>query len=380
MAEIKGLKEAAKKIKEEAERGTEIIVCADSDLDGVASAIILKDVIYNLSERMPFLVFPDREIEGYGLTPTTLAKISKKAPALLITVDFGISSFEEVKAAKRMGFYVIVVDHHEILERLPEADIIINPRQPGDEYPFKKFAACGLCLKLAEEILGEKMTQSQRENFYELAAIGTLADLMPREGENESIVEQGLKTIENSWRPAFNVFFKKTKGKSVMEKVSKLISLLYTREIKNGLPLSFRFLTLVSEIEIENFLSELKIKFEERKNKIQELFEEIKERVSKEEPLIFEGSAHFEFSLISAVATRLCQKFKKPVFLYKKLNGICQGTARAPETINLVELMKKSAPYLISFGGHPQAAGFRILEENLERFKNDLISNLCTSP
>lgn len=378
MPEIKGLKEAAKKIKEELENKREIIICADSDLDGVCSAIILKDVIYNLSEKLPTIIFPDRETEGYGLTKTTLAKISQKAPALLITLDFGISSFEEVKLAKKMGFFVIVIDHHEILEKIPEADIVINPKQPGDEYPFKNFATCGLVLKLSQEILKEKMTKSQKENFFELAALGTLADMMPKEADNIEIIEEGLKTIEHSWRPAFQVFFKKTSGKKSVDKVSKLISLLYTREMKNGFPLSWRFLTLVSQAEIEEFIDYLKLKYEERKNKIQELFEKIKEKVSKEDPLIFEGDSNFEFSLISAVATRLCQKFKKPTFIYKKINNVCQGTARAPENVNLVELMRKNAQYLISFGGHPQAAGFRILAENLEKFKEGLIKNLCT--
>lgn len=377
MPEIKNLKEAATKIKEEIERGGKIIIVADSDLDGVCSAIILKDAIYNLSGKVPLLIFPDREFEGYGLTFSTLSKIEKETPALLILLDFGITSFDEVAMAKQMGFSVLIIDHHEVIDKLPQADIIVDPKQPQDETEFKEFATAGLVLNLAKEILGEKMTNSQKENYFELAALATLADMMPREGENQKIIEEGLKTIENSWRPAFNVYFKKPKGKKLMEKISHLISLLNVREMKNGLPPSFRFLSLISQKEVEEFLDELEIKNKERKGKIKELVEKVKENLLDKEPIIFEGGEEFEFSLISAVAAQLCQKFKKPTFIYKKINSLSWGAARAPAGYDLVKMMKSASEYLISFGGHPQAAGFRILNENLEKFREILIK-LCT--
>lgn len=377
MLEIKNLKEAAERIKVEAKKGAKIIIVTDSDLDGVCSAIILKDVIYNLAEKIPLLIFPNREFEGYGLTLSTLSKIEKEAPALLILLDCGITSFDEVEMARKMGFFVLIIDHHEVINKLPLADIIVNPKQISDETGFKEFATVGLVLNVAKELLKEKMTNAQRENYFELAALATLADMMPRKGENQKIIEEGLKTIEHSWRPAFNVFFKKAGGRNLMEKILHLISLLNIREVKNGIPTSFRFLSLISQKEVENFLEELEVKSKERKNKIKDLVEKVKENVRGDDPIIFEGSEEFEFSLISAVASQLCQRFKRPVFIYKKVNSFSQGTARAPVGYNLIEMMKRASQYLISFGGHPQAAGFRILNENLERFKENLISNLC---
>jgi single-stranded-DNA-specific exonuclease len=376
--EIKNLKEAAKRIKKAIENGEKIILYGDADLDGVTSVLILKETIESLGGKITKIYFPDREIEGYGISEKALENFKDLAPALFIALDCGIGNFNEVKKAKKMGFEVIIVDHHEILDNLPEADIIVDPKQPGDSYPFKEFATVGLAFKLSEAILENKMNDFLRRNFLELVAIATIADMMVQEGENKEMIREGLISLASTFRPGFLVFFQDPEFKDlpILKKVGKMISILNVRDVQNHFPASFRLLGATSLEEAQEIISNLKGKLRERKEKIERMSQKILERISENDKLIFEGDENFDLTLLSSVASFLCQKFQKPVFLYKKMQSESHGTVRTPKSINGVELLKKCKDLLISYGGHPQAAGFRIKNENLDKFKNLLLKNL----
>ena len=376
--EIKNLKEAAKRIKKAIENGEKIILYGDADLDGVTSVLILKETIESLGGKITKIYFPDREIEGYGISEKALENFKDLAPALFIALDCGIGNFNEVKKAKKMGFEVIIVDHHEILDNLPEADIIVDPKQPGDSYPFKEFATVGLAFKLSEAILENKMNDFLRRNFLELVAIATIADMMVQEGENKEMIREGLISLASTFRPGFLVFFQDPEFKDlpILKKVGKMISILNVRDVQNHFPASFRLLGASSLEEAQEIISNLKGKLRERKEKIERMSQKILERISENDKLIFEGDENFDLTLLSSVASFLCQKFQKPVFLYKKMQSESHGTVRTPKSINGVELLKKCKDLLISYGGHPQAAGFRIKNENLDKFKNLLLENL----
>lgn len=376
--EIKNLKKAAERIKKAIENKERIILYGDADLDGVTSLLILKETIESLGGKIEKIYFPDREKEGYGISERTIEEIKELSPALLISLDCGISNFKEVKKAKEYNFEVIIIDHHQVLEELPLADIIVDPKQPGDEYEFKDLATVGIAFKLSEEILKEKMSPILRRHFVELVAIGTLADMMPQIKENKALIEEGLANLEESWRPGIRVFLDDPDfaNLNISRRVGKIISLLNVREVKDGLPASFRLLGSPSVEEAKEILSILKEKLEERQKKIKEILDKVSSRILGNEKIIFEGGEDFELSLISSVASFLCQKYKIPVFLYKKMEKESHGTVRTPPEINGVELMKNCKDLLISFGGHPQASGFRIKNENLDKFKECLLKNL----
>jgi len=259
------------------------------------------------------------------------------------------------------------------LDELPKADIIVDPKQKGDTYPFKNLATVGLAFKLAKEILKEKMSEAMRKNFLELVALATLADMMPQEKENKLMTDEGLTLMKNSWRPAFKAisfFFK------IPQEIQKAISILNVRDMENNLPASFRFLTMADEEEAKKLFEKLIEKGKERKEKIKKMIEEVKSQMKEKEKIVFAGSENWEFALIPAVASQICQIYQKPTFIFKKGEKESQGTVRAPKGVNTVQLMKKCKNLLISFGGHPQASGFRIKNENLEKFKKCLIENL----
>ena len=378
--EIKNLRKTASRILKAIKNKERIILYGDADLDGVASVIILKESIQSLGEEIAAIYFPDREAEGYGISETGLNFLRKLAPALFIAVDCGIGNFKEAKLAKNLGFEVIIIDHHQVLGKLPEASIIVDPKQKGDKYPFKELAASGIVFKLSELILSSKMTDALRKSFLELTALATIADMMPNEQENKTFIEQGLTSMENSWRPGLQAFFEIEPFESIAnlsQKVSKLVSILNIRDLHKGIPASFRLLTSSSKAESQKIIEKLLRKSEIKKEKINKIAEEIEWQLSKEsEDIVFIGSTEWEFDLISSLASIICNKYKKPTFIFKKGKKESQGAVRALSGVNSVCLMEKCSKYLLTFGGHPRASGFRIKNENLEKFKACLIKNI----
>lgn len=369
--EIKNLKKTGNRILKAVKSKERIIIYGDADLDGVTSVIILKECITNLGGNITQVYFPDREKEGYGINEKALFYFQKHSPALLLALDCGIGNFKEAKLAKRIGLELVIIDHHEVLDKLPQASIIVDPKQKGDKYPFKQFATVGIIFRLAKLLLKKKMTEALRKNFLELVAIATIADMMPRTDDNEEMIIEGLGCLKDSWRPGIQVLFK------LEPEVNKINSLLNIRDIENGLPAAFRLLIAPDKKEAEKLAKRLFEKNVEKRRRIKEITLEVEERVSekKEEPIIFEGSSDWELIFLGVVASILSQRYQKPVFLFKKESKESKsGSIRAPAGYNLVNAMKTCSKLLITYGGHPQAAGFRIKNENLEEFKERLIN------
>lgn len=377
--EIKNLKIAAERILKAIKEKETLILYGDADLDGVTSVIILKETLKNLGGEISAVYFPDREKEGYGISEIGLTTLKKFSPALFIAMDLGITNFKEVKLARDFGFEVLIIDHHEIIDKLPEAQIIVNPKQEGDGYKFKDLATAGIIFKLSQLLLGEKMSEILRKNFLELAAIATIADMMLQVEENKLFIKEGKAELENSWRPGIRAFFEFEEIKALENlerKISKIISILNIREVKDNFPASYKLLTSPSLKEDEELIGKLLAKNKLRKEKINEMAEFVEKEISNEDRVIFVGGPDFEFTLISPVASIICNKYKLPTFIYKKLEKEAVGTVRTPSGINSISLMKKCSEEILAFGGHPSAAGFRLKNENLEKFKECLIKNV----
>jgi len=377
--EIKNLKKAANRILRAIKKKERIIIYGDSDLDGVASVVILKECIKNLNGKITEVFFPDREKEGYGINTPALFYLKKYSPALLLVLDLGIGNFKEVEMAKKMGFEIIIIDHHEILEKLPKADIVVNPKQRGDKYPFKQFATVGIVFKLAEILLNNKISKNLRRSFLELAAMATIADMMPRTNDNEEIIQEGLGYLnEDSWRPGIQALMEieKFKPLTILERVNKVNSLLNIRDIKDDLPVSYRLLTITNKKEAEKLVKKLLKKEIKKRIRIKEIIDEIEKRIFlfEKEPLVFEGDSKWELIFLGVIAAVLAQKYQKPIFLYKKGKTDSLGSVRAPSGFNTVEAMKSCSQFLLTYGGHPAASGFRVKNNNLEKFKSCLIN------
>ncbi|MBU1014823.1 DHH family phosphoesterase [Patescibacteria group bacterium] len=374
MAEIKNIKKAATRIKRAVKNQERIILYGDADLDGACSVVILKEAMASLGARPTALYFPDREAEGYGITRKGLKTLRSHAPALLVVMDLGISNFEEVKEAKKLGFEVVIVDHHEILNgKVPEASIVVDPKQPGDSYPFKTFAASGLTFRLAELLLGKLLSPSLRAALAELAALGTIADMMPREQDNLEIIQEGLATMERTWRPGLRALWEFPSIAELFSfenRVYRAISILNVRDVEDGVPGAFRLLAAPTEEEARELTTHLAAKNEVRQETIKALVDEAHERVKGRggERVVFEGFSGVDYVLLGSAASVLSKDLDKPVFLYKEAPKECIGSARAPKGYNTVEAMASCAELLEDYGGHPPASGFRFKTKNTEKF------------
>ncbi len=375
--EIKNLKKIASRISKAIKSKEKIVIYGDADLDGVTSVIILKECIKNLGGKITAIYFPDREKEGYGVTEEALFYLKKYSPALLLVLDCGIGNFKEMKKAKEMGFEVLIIEHHEILDKLPEAAIIVDPKQKGDKYPFKQLATVGIIFRLAKLLLKKQMTEGLKKDFLELAALATIADMMPRIDENAEIIKGGLNSLRSSWRPGIQTLFglESFKSLTLLQQVYKVNSLLNIRDVENRLPAAFRLLTASSKKEAEKLAEKLLEKGIQKRERIREITVEVEERIFGKEtdPVLFEGGSDWELILLGVVAAIISQKHQRPTFLYKEGKNESRGSIRAPSGFNTVEAMKSCSKRLTTYGGHPQASGFEIKNEHLEEFKECLI-------
>lgn len=384
---IKNIDKAAKRIRRAVEKGEQIIIYGDSDLDGVASMVIVKESIDNLISLLKenkksfpqILAFsPDRRNEGYGLSHKALQFIKTKAKGgLLIVLDCGITNFDEIEEANMSGFSVIVIDHHMVVGKIPNAEIVVDPKQEGDNYPFKDFANVGLAFKLAEELLKENMSALLKTSFLELVALATISDMMPETGENEEWIKEGLEKIQTSNRPAIRAIFNLLNPmdfNSLRDMILKINSALNSSAISDHIPKPYLFLIEPDFDKTEAIAEEL---FTESKNKQREtasLVEMIEEIVlnKPESNVIFEGSPYWESEYLGAVASRLVNRFNKPVFIYRRGESLSRGTVRLPKGLDAVKAMESCKDLLEMFGGHAPAAGFTVKNENLDKFKECL--------
>jgi len=377
MNKILNLKKAAERIKQAVQNKERIILYGDSDLDGISSTVILEEAIKSLGGTVDGAFFPDREKDGYGINLKALEILKTKSPALFITLDLGISNMKEVDMANQMGFEVIIIDHHETLLGTPAASIIVDPKQETDSYPFKGLANVGITYNLCLELLGKEMSQNLKNSFVELAALGTIADMVPQVEQNQQIVEEGLRVLKTTFRPALKAFKKIIGEGAVFENsILKIISAFNAAESVDFQNESYKLLTNPSIEECIEIAQKLLNKNQDKQNQVRNITQEIERRILQGPDLaiIFEGDPAWKLTLAGSVASILCNKYQKPTFVFKKGDNESCGSVRSPKGTNSVEAMKTCNEFLITYGGHAQASGFRIKNDNLEKFKSCLNS------
>jgi len=375
MAEIKNLKKAGRRILKAVSRNERIILFGDSDLDGTTSTLILEETLRNLGARDILLYFPEWDNEDYGLNRTALQLLRDFSPALLVVLDCGIGNFEELKIAKKAGFSTIVVDHHEILGKIPPADIVVDPKQSHDPYPFKKLTTVCLAYRLGQVLLGEKISPVVEQGFLELAALGTVADMMPEEDLNAQVIRKGSCTIKETLRPGLAAMIKVAglADRSPREIFQKLSTILNITQVRNHLTESYLLFKEPSEEAAAAMARGLLQEANARNQEITRIVGEISQKIeSSFSPIIFEGESRWSRVLSGAVASRLCNKFKKPTFIFRRDAEKSRGSVRTPHGLDAVAALKSCAPLLLMYGGHPPAAGFTVQNENIEKLKECL--------
>jgi len=372
---IKNLAEASDRIKLAVKNNEKIIIYGDSDCDGITSVTILQEAIKNLGGNIDSVFFPNREEDGYGINNRALEFLKDKGPALFITLDLGIGNGVAVDVLNVHKFSVIIVDHHQILDGIPNAEVVIDPQQAGDESEFKYLANVGITFKLAEELLGEHMSSQLRKSFLELTALATISDMVPQIGDNKMFIEEGLRSLKHTFRPGLRAFLDILgEGEIVSGGYYKIIQALNAAESIDFKNQSFELLIATSKNKAEELAQDLIAKVNYKQLKIQQIADEVERRIAqkKDEPIIFEGDPSWKLTLAGPVASIICNAHQKPTFIFKRGDTESSGSVRSIKELNSVEAMKTCKDFLITYGGHPQASGFRVKNEDLEKFRKKL--------
>jgi single-stranded-DNA-specific exonuclease len=363
---MKNLKKVAKRIKEAVKNNEKIVLYCDGDLDGVVSVIVLEETIREMKGKVSVYV-SDREKWGYGLSKKATLYMKKESPALLISLDCGITNFDGAKEAKKQKLELIIIDHHKALGKMPIAKIILDPMQKGDKYPFKKLANAGIVYKLAEEILRDDFSE-KKDEFLEIVALATIADMMPKEEDNKKILDEGLKLLENPQNKSLHILKKKFKK----EFLDKTVSLLNVSKAKGKVNKTYLFLKTKKEEVAKKILKEMEKDQKERKKKMEIEQKRLFSKIKEEDVIVFE-EGKFPSSLAGSLASKIIRKYKKPVFLYVKEKDGVRGSVRVLSGQDSVDAMSSCKKHLLSFGGHAPAAGFILEEKSIEDFKSCLI-------
>ena len=366
-----------------------IYIHGDYDVDGITSSALLARFFKNINTKT-VCYQPDRLTEGYGLQETF---IRAKAPfqgktALLITVDCGISDFQEVEIAKELGFKVIVTDHHLPGDKLPQADAVINPQRQDCTFPYSSlagvgvafFLACAIRNKLVEEGALEKEKAPNLKMLMDLVALGTVADVMPLTGLNRLLVRAGLE-IMNQPDCAWAIALKKQQynqnnnGPFTSEDISYKFAPRINAPGRLGNP-GVAFELLASESPEE--CNELAIQLEDMNQQRRELEAGALEQVvsackTQEESgaSAFVVDGEFHQGVIGIIASRAVDIFHKPVIIFTEDTsrlGTFKGSGRTVEGINLYDVLSACNSAIIQFGGHAMAAGLAIHKDNLQFF------------
>ncbi len=374
---IKNIEKVADRIREAIRDSEEIVLYGDADLDGTSSVVILKESIEAMGGDVSQVYFPDRGKEGYGMNDKALELIRDKAgekKILLIVMDCGIANFEEAKTATRLGMDLVIIDHHQPHETLPEASIIVDPKQESDEYPFKDFANTGIIFRLADELLGERFDKF-RKSFSELAALATISDMMRQEEDNKEIIREGIDNLEETERPGLRIFWTEKvfeEGALIRDIAQRIISVLGASDIVDHKTEAYLILTSEDEGEIKRLVDKLIERNDRKQRMVADMVEEVSADVQPDDTMIFHGKEGWEIPLLGSAGSKLENAFKMPVFLYSKGETTSRGAVRMPQGINAVDVMSESSDILIEYGGHPPAAGFRIANEDIGEFERRL--------
>ncbi|MFD1904669.1 single-stranded-DNA-specific exonuclease RecJ [Paenibacillus rhizoplanae] len=352
-----------------------ILVYGDYDADGVSSTALMIYLLRHLGASFDIYI-PHRSNEGYGLHNHALDWAVQQGVSLVITVDTGISAYHQIAYATELGIDVIVTDHHEPPELLPEAYALINPKLPDCPYPFKGLAGVGVAYKLAEALLGSEVP----EEWCEIAAIGTVADLMPLLGENRSLVRRGLSSMRNSAFPGIRALL--SVGGITMNTVSAVniaFGMAPRINASGRLDHAGRAVTLLTTedaAEAEQFAGELDLLNKERQLVVERIVTEatakLEERISRSglPDIIVLADQGWNVGVVGIVASKLLERYYRPVVILDihPETGMCKGSARSIPGLDIYAALSSCAGLMDHFGGHPAAAGMSLPQGKLEAF------------
>jgi single-stranded-DNA-specific exonuclease len=377
---MKGMDKAVSRIREAIALGEKILIFGDYDVDGVLSTVMLKKALTTLGANVDYFI-PERLTDGYGIKDEHVRIPVERGAALVISVDCGIKSVEFTARAREQGVDVIITDHHRPGDTLPDAVAVLDPVLPDCGYPDTGLAGVGVTFKLVQALLAKAGKDTGLPHYMKLVSIGTVADVAELKGENRLFVKHGLKGLRNVANQGL---------RSLIEACG-----LGNRKISEG-DLGFRLGPRINaagrmgmtDLAVRLFFSEDKAeslalvqKLDElnaqRQKTEEKIFNEALGRVEergldKKYKCLVLGSPDWHRGVIGIVASKLKDRFNRPVLLFHYENGKAHGSGRSIPEVPLIDLLEDCKPYFLSYGGHRLAVGCTLPTESMAAFKEAL--------
>ena len=375
---LKDMDRAVERIRAAIGGGERVCVYGDYDVDGITATCLLTEALaWQGGDVVSYI--PDRTEEGYGLNPGAVVRLAGQGVKLIVTVDCGITAVDEVEFARSLGVDVVITDHHHCKDRLPAAAAVVDPRREDCAYPFPELAGVGVALKTAQALVPPEQREGVFRRFGELAAIGTVADVMRLTDENRALVRQGLELLANTRRPGLRALLREagldpgaaptavTIGSGLaprinaagrMEQAMVALELLLTRDEERGEALAHTLCRLNRERQAIELA----------------IYEQCVELLDAQPPapaIVLAGEGWHQ-GVVGIVASRLTERYACPAFMICLEHGQGKGSCRSFGGFNLFAALDRCAPLLDGYGGHEMAAGFTIREENIPAFRDQV--------
>lgn len=369
---------AVDRIIEARDNNEKVTVYGDYDVDGITSITVLKKFLSEMDVDVDYYL-PSRLEEGYGLNNDAIKKIADNKTNLMITVDCGISAYEEIEYAKSFGIDVIVTDHHECPEILPNALAVVDHKRQDNTYPFAFLAGVGVTFKLIQAIsLKLGFDRKKYLKYLDIVCLGTVADIVPIVDENRIIVNYGLILMRETRNIGLQALIKTTGYNKInstsisfglaprinacgrMGKADMALELLLTNDVEKA-------------IQIANELNNTnKERQEVEKRIIEEAINKIENEKLFENDVIIVSSENWHHGVIGIVASKITEMYYKPSILICVEDGVGKGSGRSIEGFDLHEALSACSESLLKFGGHEMAIGLSINETEIEKFSNKM--------
>ena len=380
---LKGMKQAVERILKAVEAGEKILIWGDYDVDGTTGTVVLRKALEILGAKTGFHI-PHRFTEGYGVNIPALEKAKERGYTLVVSVDCGIRSFEPIAWAKENGIDFIVTDHHlsDETKENPDAFAVVNPNQPGCEYPDKNLAGVGVAFKLAHALLREKGKENLVKGFLKVVAIGTIADVMKLTGENRAIVSLGLKDLPRAHNYGLKALMEVADCTGSMTSYDIGFRIAPRINAAGRMDAARRIVELFETTDFDEArtLAEMLNSRNRERQKVQTEITELAmlstldSQFSTKNFIVVAGEG-WHRGVIGLAASKIAEKFYRPTIVLSIEDGIAHGSARSIAGYHLLNGLDSCAELFEQYGGHAAAAGMKIKQENIEHLQERLNSH-----
>lgn len=379
---FRNMQKAVDRIGVAVRNGEKITVYGDYDVDGITATALLVEALKELGAKVDFYI-PNRFTDGYGVNVDAIRGIAANGTKLIITVDTGITAVAEVEFAKSLGIDMIITDHHECQEQLPDT-VIINPKHTESGYPFVHLAGVGVVFKLVCALDSAYGAGGAIDRYAPFTAIGTVADIMAMKGENRYIVRRGLELLRNTENPGLRALIERCVGDRPID--TSTIGFVLAPRINaagrmESAALGVELLTTKDAAIADRLVDELCRQNNNRQATETQILEEAVEMIegdieNKKRNAIVLWSENWHNGVVGIVASRLKERYNKPCILFSISEDYAKGSGRSIKPFNLFDALGDVSEYTEKFGGHAYASGVLVRKENLEQFRDSFCAEV----